>query len=104
MNLTFQGHTCQKGRNEFFDSHEKFVSMLWSVLDFKVKAGWPGGQLIGQQIFRMWRNFSVVIFFDTINMITVKVCMMVALIKLYPFIPLSVTLIVFQGHNSGKQF
>ena len=30
--------------------------------------------------------------------------MMIVLTELYPFIPLSVTLTVFQGHNSVKQF
>ena len=50
------------------------------------------------------RNFNVAIFLDTINMINVKLCMMVELIQLYPFTPLSVTLIVFQDHSSVKQF
>ena len=50
------------------------------------------------------KNFNFVIFSDTINMINVKLCMMVVLIELYPFIPLSVTLIVFQGHSNVKQF
>ena len=34
------------------------------------------------------------------NIINFKLCMMVVLIELYPFIPLSVTLIVFQGDRS----
>ena len=38
------------------------------------------------------------------NMISVKLCMMAVLIELYPSIPLSPTLIVFQGHGSAKQF
>ena len=46
------------------------------------------------------KDINVVIFLDTINMISVKLCMMVELIDLYPFISLSVTLIVFQGHSS----
>ena len=33
-------------------------------------------------------------------MINVKLCMMVVLIELYPFIALSVSLVVFQGHSS----
>ena len=37
-------------------------------------------------------------------MINVKLCMMVVLSKLYPFIPLSVSWNVFQGHISVKQF
>ena len=36
-------------------------------------------------------------------MINVKLCMMVVLIELYPLIPLSVTLIAFQGHSSVKK-
>ena len=50
------------------------------------------------------KNFNVSIFSDTLNMINVKLYMRVVLIELYPFIPLSVTLIVFQGHGSIKQF
>ena len=49
------------------------------------------------------KNFNVAIFSVTIHMINVKLCMMVVLMELYPFIPLSVTLIVLQGHSSGKQ-
>ena len=47
-------------------------------------------------------NFEI--FSDSINMVNVTLCVMVALIVLYPFISLSVTLIVFQGHSSVKQF
>ena len=50
------------------------------------------------------KNFDVAIFLDTINMIDVKLCVMVVLIELYLFIPLSLTLIVFQGQSSVKQF
>ena len=50
------------------------------------------------------KNFKVAIFLDTINIINVKLYNMVVVIGLYPFIPLSVTLIVFQGHSSVKQF
>ena len=46
------------------------------------------------------RNFNVVIFIDAINMINVKLYMMAVLTELYLFIPLSVTLVLFQGHNS----
>ena len=55
-------------------------------------------------LFVCGKNFNVVIFSDTINLINVKLCMIVALLELYPCIPLSVTLIVFQGHSSVKQF
>ena len=42
---------------------------------------------------------------DIINMINVKLCMMAVLTELYPFplMPLSVTLIAFEGHSSVKQ-
>ena len=50
------------------------------------------------------KTFNVVLFLDTINMMNVKLCMMLVLIELYPVIPLSMTLIVFQGHRSVKQF
>ena len=43
--------------------------------------------------------FNVGIFSDTVNKVNVNFCMMVVLIELYPFIPLSVTLIVYQGHS-----
>ena len=48
------------------------------------------------------KNFNVAIVLDTINMINVQFWIMLVLIELYPFIPLSVTLIVFQGHSSVK--
>ena len=44
------------------------------------------------------KNFNIAIFLDSINMINVKTHWA------YPFMPLSVTLIVFQGHSSVKQF
>ena len=50
------------------------------------------------------RNFNVATFSEIVNMLNVKLCMMVVLIELYPLIPLSVTLIVFQGHSSVKHF
>ena len=50
------------------------------------------------------KEFNVAIFSDIINMINVKIHMMVVLIELYPFIPLSITLTVFQGHSVVKQF
>ena len=37
------------------------------------------------------------------NAINVKICMMVLLIELYLFFPLSVTVTIFQGHSSVKQ-
>ena len=34
------------------------------------------------------KNFNVAIFLDTVNMVNVKLCMMVVLTELYPFMPL----------------
>ena len=50
------------------------------------------------------KNCHVAMFADAKNIISVKLCMMVVLIELYPSIPLSVTWIVFQGHSSVRQF
>ena len=47
-------------------------------------------------------NFNVGIYSDTIKVINVNLCMMVLLIELYLFIPLSVTLTIFQGHSNVK--
>ena len=41
---------------------------------------------------------------DTMEVINLKLCMMVLLMELYLFIPLSVTLTTFQGHRSVEQF
>ena len=56
------------------------------------------------QVSGLVENFNTGIFSDTINVINVKLCMMVVLNKLYPFIRFSVTLIVFQNHSSVKQY
>ena len=53
---------------------------------------------------RLVENFNIGISSDTINVISVKLCMMVLPIELYLFIPLSVTFTIFQGHSSVKQF
>ena len=57
-----------------------------------------------QVIFLCGKNMNVAIFSDTMNIIKVKVCMMVVLIELYPFIPPLMTLTIFQGHRSVEQF
>ena len=44
--------------------------------------------------------FNILIFLDTIDVIKVKLCIMVVLIELYPFMPLSMSLIVFPGYSS----
>ena len=62
-------------------------------------AGHPAGR-----VSVCGKNFNVAIFLDTIDIINVKLCMMVAFIEVYPFTPFSVTSIAFQGHIKIKQF
>ena len=62
--------------------------------------GGPAGHLSG----RAQKNFNIAVFSDTIIVINVQVCMMVLLTELYLFIPLSVTLTVFQGRTNVEQF
>ena len=59
---------------------------------------------VGGRVTVGGKNFNVAIFSNTVNMINVKLCMMVMLIKLYPFIPLSLSLTIFQGHTNMEQF
>ena len=57
-------------------------------------------------------NFNIGIYSETINvinvklciMILVKLCIMILLSELYLFIPLLVTLTIFQCHSSFEQF
>ena len=60
--------------------------------------------LVSQQVSELVKHFNIWIFSDTINLINVKLCMMVLHIERYLFITLSVTLTVYQGHVSIKQF
>ena len=75
-----------------FDSHEN-VSLTICHDQF-----WAGQVTVLHD-----KNFNVAIFSDTINVINVKLCMMVLLIKLYQFIVLSVTITTFESHGSVKQ-
>ena len=50
------------------------------------------------------KNSNNAIFLHTIKVIIVKLCAMVWLIEQYLFIPFSVTLTIFQGYISVKQF
>ena len=53
----------------------------------------------------VWQKpLNVAVFLDSLNVINVKLKMMVQLIERCPFIPLSVTFIIFQGHSSVKEF
>ena len=49
-------------------------------------------------------NFNIGIYPDTAIEINVKLCMMVLIIELYLFIPLSVTLTIFQSQRNVEQF
>ena len=56
------------------------------------------------QVSGLVENLNIAIYSDNINVINIKLCMMVLLTELYLFIPLSVTLTIFQGHNNVEQF
>ena len=51
------------------------------------------------QVSGLVENFNIGNFSDTINVISVKLCMVVLHTELYLFITLSVTLTLFQGHS-----
>ena len=59
--------------------------------------------LVGQ-VSGLTENVNIGIVSDTINVMNVKLCMMVLLTELYLVIPLSVTLIISEGHNNIEQF
>ena len=56
------------------------------------------------QLSGLVENFNTGIFSEKINVINVKLCMKALHIELYLFITLSVSLTLFQGHCSVKQF
>ena len=55
--------------------------------------------LVGQ-VSELFENVNIGIFSDTINVIHVKLCMILLLIELYLFTPLSVNLTIFEGHST----
>ena len=55
---------------------------------------------LDSQVSMCGKNLNIAIFSDTTNIINVKLGMIVVLVELHPFIPLSVALFVFQGHSS----
>ena len=57
------------------------------------------------QVSELVENINIVIYSDTVNknIINVKLRLIALLIELYPLIPLSVTLTIFQGHSSVEQ-
>ena len=72
-NMIFVTQVCTRGRYNMF-----FISQVSGLVE----------------------NFNIRIFSDTINVVNIKLCIMVLLIELYLFIPLSVTLTIFQGHRN----
>ena len=49
------------------------------------------------QVSRLVKNFNIGIYLNTVKVINVKLCMMVLVIELYLFIPLLVTVTVFNS-------
>ena len=49
-------------------------------------------------------NINIGIYPDTTTVINLKLCMIVLVIELYLFIPLSVTFAIVQGHSNFEQF
>ena len=68
------------------------------MISFRL-AGRLGGQR--SECLHVVKTFNI---FLKCSKYDVKLCMMVALVELCPIMPLSVTLIVFQGHSSVNQF
>ena len=75
-----------------------FLTYMKNVIPVMINVG-PADWL-ASRLSLCNKNFNVAIFWDTINMINVKLCIMVVLIELYLFTPLSVTLITVQGHST----
>ena len=53
---------------------------------------------------RLVENVHIMIYSDTINVKNFKFCIMILLIELYLFTPLSLTLTISQSHNNVEQF
>ena len=60
--------------------------------------------ILVSQVSRLVKNYNIGIYSDTINVINVKCCMVVLLFELYLFIPLSVTVAIFQRHSDVEYF
>ena len=55
-------------------------------------------------VSRLVENIYIEIYSDTVYVIDIKLCLMALLFELYLFIPLSVTLTIFQGRSNVKEF
>ena len=61
-------------------------------------------QILVGQVSELIEYFNIEIFSDTMNVINVKLRMMVPLVELSLFMPLSVTSTIFQVHSNVEQF
>ena len=59
--------------------------------------------LVGQVPWLV-KNCNIGIYSDAVNVINVRLYRMVLIIELYLFVPLSVTLTIFQGHHNVEHF
>ena len=81
-----------------------FITFIVSEKSQHFSFAMPYNHPAGWLIVRCGKNFNVAVFSDTMNVINFKLCMMVLLIELYLFIPLSVILTIFHGRSSVKKF
>ena len=107
----------------FADADRLFVSLVSSNSDVENQAVWQNWKLVFDSHKKKnvslrknqcqarrpvhclaWQKLSVAIFSDTVNVINAKLCVIVQLVELCLFIPLSVTLATFQGHSNVEQF
>ena len=78
--------------------HNVIFAILVCIEGRKLTYFWLG------KVPRACQTLDIELFLDTINVINVKLCMMVLPIEIHLFLPLSVTLTLFQGHSCVKQF
>ena len=72
--------------------------------NFDVKSREIVNMIFVSQVSGLVENFNIGNFSHTINVINVKLCLMVLPTELCLFIPLSVTMTMFQGHSNVEQF
>ena len=72
------------------------------------KYDWYDSGVCSREIINIFsglvENFNTGTYSDTIHVINTKLCMMVPLTELYLFIPLLVTMTIFEGHCNVEQF
>ena len=82
--------------------HEKYCAQ-YDLCDSGVYSREIINMFFVGQVSLLVENFNIGIYSDIIRVINVKICAMVLLADHYLFIPLSITLITFQGHSNIKQ-